>query len=128
MHTTRPVFLDLRYIKLPISGLASILHRISGVLMVLTIPIIAILFHQALSGPEGFAATVAFLGTWPVKLAVLVLLWGLFHHLLAGIRHLFLDYGVGLDRPVARFTARLSIVVAPILLLVTIILSFLIGS
>ena len=128
MHTIRPVFLDLRHIKLPLSGLVSILHRVSGILMVLTIPIIAILFHQALSSPEGFAATAAFLSTWPVRLVVIGLLWALFHLLLAGIRHLFLDYGVGLDRPVARKTARITIYAAPVLLVLSIILTLLMGS
>lgn len=96
--------------------------------MVLTIPIVAILFHQALSSPEGFAATSAFLSTWPARLVIVGLLWSLFHHLLAGIRHLFLDYGVGLDRPVARETARLTLYTAPVLLVLSIILSFLLGG
>ena len=117
MQTSRPVFLDLRQIRLPLPGLVSILHRVSGVLMVLSIPVAALLFHQALSGPEGFAATVAFLDSWLVKLALLVLTWSLLHHLLAGIRHLVLDIGVGLDRPVARKTAWAVLVGAPLLLL-----------
>jgi hypothetical protein len=71
------VFLDLLRIKLPLSGIVSILHRVSGVLMVLTIPIVAILFHQALSSPEGFAATAAVLDTWLTKLVLLGLLWAL---------------------------------------------------
>ena len=128
MTTPRPVFLDLLRIKLPLSGIVSILHRVSGVLMVLTIPIVAILFHQALSSPEGFAATAAVLDTWLTKLVLLGLLWALFHHLVAGIRHLFLDYGVGLDRPVARETARLTLYAAPVLLVLSIILSFLLGD
>lgn len=128
MPTSRPVFLDLWRIKLPLSGLVSILHRVSGIVMVLTIPIVAILFHQALSSPEGFAATAAVLDTWLTKLVLLGLLWALFHHLVAGIRHLFLDYGVGLDREIARETARLTLYAAPVLLVLSIILSFLLGD
>jgi succinate dehydrogenase / fumarate reductase, cytochrome b subunit len=56
MQSNRPVFLDLWRIKLPATGIVSILHRISGVLMVLAIPAAAILLSEALSGPEGFAA------------------------------------------------------------------------
>jgi len=122
------VFLELWRIKLPLSGVVSILHRVSGVLMVLAIPVVAILFHQALSGPEGFAATVAVLEAWPTKLTLLGLLWALFHHLMAGIRHLFLDYGVGLDRAQSRQTARLTLQAAPVLLVLSIILSFLLGD
>lgn len=122
MHTSRPVFLELWRIKLPLPGLVSILHRISGVLMVLSIPVAAILFHQALSSSEGFAATTAFLGSWPIQLALLVLTWSLLHHLLAGIRHLGLDIGVGLDRPVARKTAWVVLIGAPVLLVAVLVL------
>ncbi|NEX19814.1 succinate dehydrogenase, cytochrome b556 subunit [Thiorhodococcus mannitoliphagus] len=122
MHTSRPVFLNLWHIKLPLPGLVSILHRISGVLMVLSIPVAAILFHQALSGPEGFAATAAFLDSWLIQLPLLLLTWSLLHHLLAGIRHLGLDIGVGLDRPVARKTAWVVLIGAPVLLVVVLAL------
>ncbi len=117
MQTTRPVFLDLWRIKLPLPGLVSILHRVSGILMVLAIPFAAVLFHQALSGPEGFAATAAALTSWPVRLVLLLLAWSLLHHLLAGLRHLFLDVGVGLDRPIARRTAGLVLIAALVLLI-----------
>jgi len=112
MQTTRPVFLDLWRIKLPISGVVSILHRISGVLMVLAIPASAILFHQALSGPEGFAAASGFLDRWLVKLVLLVLAWSLLHHIFAGIRYLLLDLGFGLDRLAARRSAVIALACA----------------
>ncbi|NEV61175.1 succinate dehydrogenase, cytochrome b556 subunit [Thiorhodococcus minor] len=122
MQTSRPVFLDLWRIKLPLPGLVSILHRLSGVLMILSIPVAAILFHQALSSPEGFAATAAFLDFWLIQLAILALTWSLLHHLLAGIRHLGLDIGVGLDRPVARKTAWVVLIGAPVLLVIVLAL------
>ncbi len=118
MQTTRPVFLDLWRIKLPIAGVVSILHRISGVLMVLTIPLAAILFHQALSGPEGFAAAAGILDFWLVKLILLVLAWSLLHHLFAGIRFLLLDLGLGLDRSAARRSAMIALVAAMVVLVI----------
>lgn len=122
MQASRPVFLDLWQIKLPLPGVVSILHRVSGVLMVLSIPVVAVLFHQALSGSEGFAASAAFLDSWVIKAVLLVLAWSLLHHLLAGIRHLFLDIGLGLDRPVARKTAWTVLVGAPLLWLLALAL------
>ncbi|MBK1716819.1 succinate dehydrogenase, cytochrome b556 subunit [Thiocystis violacea] len=122
MQTSRPVFLEPWRIKLPLPGVVSILHRVSGILLVLSIPFSAYLFHQALSGPEGFAATAALLGSWPVELALLLLLWSLLHHLLAGIRHLALDMGFGLDRPIARKTARITLIAVPVLLILTLAL------
>jgi succinate dehydrogenase / fumarate reductase, cytochrome b subunit len=118
MQTTRPVFLDLWRIKLPISGVVSILHRISGVLMVLAIPAAAILFQHALSGAEGFATVAGILDFWLVKLILLVLAWSLLHHLFAGIRYLLLDLGLGLDRPMARRSAWIALFAAIAVLLI----------
>jgi succinate dehydrogenase / fumarate reductase cytochrome b subunit len=112
MKPKRPVFLDLWRIKLPAMGLVSILHRVSGVLLVFSIPGVAHLFHQSLSGPEGFAAAAATLSAWPVRLSLLVLGWSFLHHLFAGIRHLVLDLGIGLEREVARTSARAVLVAA----------------
>ncbi|MFD2111752.1 succinate dehydrogenase, cytochrome b556 subunit [Thiorhodococcus fuscus] len=121
MQTSRPVFLELWRIKLPLPGLVSILHRASGVLMVLTIPFAAILLHLAASGQQGFESAAGLLDSWWVGLFLVGLVWSLMHHLLAGIRHLVLDIGVGLDRPVARSTAATVLVaglVSSLLLLV----------
>jgi succinate dehydrogenase / fumarate reductase cytochrome b subunit len=105
MTTERPVFLDLRRIKLPISAVVSILHRVSGVLMVLSTPLLTALFAQALSSPGGFTATARLLGHPAVGPVLLVLLWALLHHLLAGLRYLLIDLGLGVDLPVARASA-----------------------
>ncbi|MBK1644414.1 succinate dehydrogenase, cytochrome b556 subunit [Thiocapsa imhoffii] len=120
MQTTRPVFLDLWRIKLPPSGIVSILHRISGVLMVLAIPFAAVLFHLALSGPAGFASAAAVFESWIVKLFLVLLAWSLLHHLFAGIRFLLLDVGIGLDRSVARRSAIIAMVAAVLVLILVI--------
>jgi succinate dehydrogenase / fumarate reductase, cytochrome b subunit len=109
MQTTRPVFLDLWRIKLPATGYVSILHRVSGVLMVASIPVAAFLFDQAVSGPEGFAYAANFFDHWLVRLALLVLTWSLLHHLFAGIRYLLLDLHFGLDRESSRRSANATI-------------------
>lgn len=121
MQTTRPVFLDLWRIRLPATGYVSILHRISGVLMVLSIPIGAFLFDRAVSGAEGFAAAAAFLDHWLVMLALAVLAWSLLHHLFAGIRYLLLDLGIGLDREPSRKSA-LGVVGAALATLVLVLI------
>ena len=118
MTTNRPVFLEIWRVKLPIPGLVSILHRVSGVLMVLSIPVLTALFAQALSGPDGFAAAAAFVGPPLIKLTLLLLGWALLHHLFAGIRYLIIDFGWGVDLPTARKTAWAALSAA---LLVTIV-------
>jgi succinate dehydrogenase / fumarate reductase, cytochrome b subunit len=116
MQTSRPVFLELWRIRLPATGYVSILHRVSGVLMVASIPVGAFLFDQAVSGPEGFAYAVAFFDHWLVRLALVILTWSLLHHLFAGIRYLLLDLRVGLDRAPSRRSAWIVIVAAVVAL------------
>jgi succinate dehydrogenase / fumarate reductase, cytochrome b subunit len=112
MNKNRPVFLDLWRIRLPVTGWVSILHRISGVLLVLTIPYAAYLFGLSLTGPQGFAAAGAVLDSVLVRLVLLVLAWSFLHHLFAGIRFLLLDLEVGIERPAARRSAWITITAA----------------
>ena len=113
--THRPVFLDLRQIRLPVTGWVSILHRISGVLLVLAIPYGAQLLDRSLRGPESFAEVAALLGSPFVQLMLLVLAWAFLHHLIAGIRFLMLDIDVGIQRSAARKSAGTAIAAALVL-------------
>jgi succinate dehydrogenase / fumarate reductase cytochrome b subunit len=121
MVKQRPVFLELWRIRLPIPGVVSILHRISGVLMVLAIPVFAALWAQALSSPTGFEQALALTGSPLGKLALIVLGWALLHHLLAGLRYLALDLGWGLERPAARKSAWAALYGALALTLVSLV-------
>jgi len=102
-----PRFLNLFLIKLPPSGLVSIGHRISGVLMFFGIPFIAYRFAQSLHSAQGYAEVQAWLASPLVMVASLLLVWSFSHHLLAGIRHLLLDVEVGVRRAQARVSAWL---------------------
>lgn len=102
-----PKFLNLLRIKLPPGGVASIGHRISGVLMFLAIPLLAWQFALSLESPQGFQRAQEYRDATPLLLASVVLVWSLSHHLLAGIRHLLLDMEVGLEKTAARASARM---------------------
>ncbi|MBK1647758.1 succinate dehydrogenase, cytochrome b556 subunit [Rhabdochromatium marinum] len=115
----RPVFLDLWRIRLPLPGVVSILHRISGVLMVLAIPISAWLFGMAVTSETGFQRATGWLNSPLIKLLLLVLMWSFLHHLFAGIRYLLMDLGYAVDLAAARRTAALA---AGIALVATLIL------
>ena len=101
-----PRFLNLLAIRLPPGGIASIGHRISGVLMFLSIPLIAGLFALSLKNEQGFQQAVGYLHATPFRLLSLLLVWSLLHHLLAGIRHLLLDIDIGVGKAPARISAR----------------------
>ena len=102
-----PKFLNLLVIKLPPGGIASIGHRISGVLMFLCVPLLAWLFGLSLENAEGFQQAQQYLHSTPFMLLSVLLMWSLSHHLLAGIRHLLLDVEIGLEKSSARASAWL---------------------
>ncbi|WP_297528416.1 succinate dehydrogenase, cytochrome b556 subunit [Thiohalobacter sp.] len=112
--TQRPRFLNLLQIRMPIGAVTSIAHRVSGVLLFLAIPLGAFLFELSLKSEAGFERAATLLQSPPLRLFGLLLAWALMHHLLAGLRFLMLDLGVGLDRPQARRSAWLATLLAPI--------------
>ncbi len=116
----RPVFLNLMQIRLPVAGIMSIIHRATGVVMVISIPLLVYLLDLSLSGPEGFTAAGGLFGNLLVKLILFGFLWGLMHHLLAGIRYLLIDIDIGVEKPCYRQTAWAVIVAAPVLALILI--------
>ena len=103
----RPKNLDLLHIRLPIGGVVSILHRVSGVLLVLALPFAFLLLQQSLQGPEGFAQVVAKLNTLSARVLAFIITILLAHHFLAGVRHLLLDLDVGIGRSSSRLGAWL---------------------
>ena len=115
----RPVYLDLVRIRLPLPGIVSILHRISGALLFLFgIPLLLAAVAASLGSPAAFAEMKA---AWSHPLAKLVLLgfaWAYLHHFCAGIRYLLLDLHKGVDLPAAR---RSSVIVLAVSLALTLI-------
>lgn len=101
----RPRYFDLPRIEFPIGAVASFLHRVSGVLLVLALPVLAELFGRSLSGPAGFDEAASALAGWPGWLAAVLLAWALAHHVLAGVRHLAMDAGLGWRLHQARASA-----------------------
>lgn len=91
----RVVFLNLAQIGMPVGAVTSILHRISGVLLALAIPVVAWVLARSLEGGNGYADVAGWLGRPVVKLAAILWIWALAHHLLAGIRHMLTDIDVG---------------------------------
>ncbi len=101
----RPTFFNLLQIQLPVGALTSILHRLSGVLLAVALPVAAYLLDLSLRGPEGYAQASALLDRWPLQASTVVVVWALSHHLLAGVRHLLMDIDVGSGLSSARRSA-----------------------
>jgi succinate dehydrogenase / fumarate reductase cytochrome b subunit len=112
MQKQRPKHLDLAKIRLPIPGIVSILHRVSGVALFLSLPLLLYFFKGTLSTAEAFESFRALVGNPLVKLVLLGLLWAYLHHFCAGIRFLFLDIHKGVELQTARATAKTVLVVS----------------
>jgi len=99
---TRPKHLNLFQIRLPIPGIVSILHRISGAGLFLLLPFLLYLFQQSVQSPESHADFLGLVGHPLTRLILLGLLWAFLHHFCAGLRYLALDLHVGADLAPAR--------------------------
>jgi len=84
--------------KLPWSGKVSILHRVSGALLFLSLPFILYLFDKSLTSEISFITFSEVVGNPLVKLFLLALIWAFLHHFCAGIRFLALDLHKGIEK------------------------------
>lgn len=111
----RPVNLDLQTIDMPITAIASILHRISGVIMLVSVGILLWLLAESLSSEQGFQnaqeIVSGFFGTF--------ILWGILtalaYHIAGGIRHLLMDMGYFEELESGALSAKVSFVATAVL-------------
>lgn len=116
MKSQRPVNLDLRTIKLPITAYTSILHRVSGVILFVGIALLLLALDTSLSSPEGFEAVREYLGGPLAKLISWGLLSALLYHLVAGVRHLIMDAGHGETLEGGKLGSKIVIAVSVVLI------------
>jgi succinate dehydrogenase cytochrome b subunit len=100
--SSRPVYLDLLRIRLTVTAVASVLHRITGVLLSVSIPAVLWLLQRSLNGPEGYQQVLDLAHSLALRLIGALLLWALLHHLIAGVRFLLLDLKIGISLRPAR--------------------------
>lgn len=98
----RPKHLDLVKIRLPVPGVVSILHRISGAGLFLMLPFLLYLLQLSLQAPDTYVVFRSIFANPLVKLLLIGLLWAFLHHFCAGIRYLVLDMHIGTDLHSAR--------------------------
>jgi len=108
----RPVFLSLARLRYPVGAVASIGHRVSGVVLACALPFAAVALERSLAEEAAFASLVDNLGSPAGRIGLIVVAWASAHHLLAGIRHLLMDIGVGASLAAARASAFAVIALA----------------
>ena len=117
MRSSRPVNLDLFAFAFPITAITSILHRITGVVLFLGLPLLLWALDASLASSNGFAAVVDLLSLPLIKVMLWLYLAALMFHLIAGIKHLCMDLGFFETRASAPVASTGVIVIALLLAL-----------
>lgn len=103
--------------RLPPAGIVSILHRISGFVMFALLPFVLYLLQLSISSEMTFARFAGILEHPLAKLVLLGLIWAYLQHFCAGVRHLFMDLHMGIEKDSSRQSA-VSVIVATLVLTV----------
>jgi len=112
----RPVNLDIGSIQLPLAALASITHRVSGVIVFAGIALLLWLLDTSLASEQGFNALFGPGMSMLAKLLVWGVLSALAYHMVAGVKHLLMDFGIGESREAGPLGAKIVIVVSVVLI------------
>lgn len=110
---------ELSNYRMPLASIVSILHRISGFSIFLALPVILYLFQMSLLSEDTFKYFAGIASHPLVKLVILGLCWAYFQHFCAGVRHLFMDLHLGIDKDSARTSAATVLAVSLFLTFVT---------
>ncbi len=97
---------------------ASILHRASGIILAIGLPVLALWIVSVAAGGDVASDMAAILGSWLGHLALFGWTLALSYHLLNGLRHLCLDAGLGFSKETAHRSGWAVIVGAAILALI----------
>ncbi len=119
MKDTRPKNLDFSTFSLPLPAITSILHRISGVFIFAGLALLLWLFGESLSSEQGFNNVAMWMDNLIVKLVLWAVISGLLYHLIAGIKHLIMDLGIGETLEGAQTGAKLVVALSAISIILT---------
>ena len=93
---------ELSNYRMTLASIVSILHRISGFIMFVALPLVLYMLQQSLLSEDTFKHFAGIASHPLAKLVILGLAWAYFQHFCAGVRHLFMDLHLGLDKDSAR--------------------------
>ncbi|MEQ9886842.1 succinate dehydrogenase cytochrome b556 subunit [Pectobacterium zantedeschiae] len=112
----RPVNLELQTIQFPVTAIASILHRVSGVITFVAVGILLWLLGTSLSSEEGFLRAAEIMDSFIVKFIVWGILVALAYHIVGGIRHLLMDFGyIEEELAAGKRSANISFIITVVL-------------
>jgi succinate dehydrogenase / fumarate reductase cytochrome b subunit len=119
VNTKRPVNLNLFTIRFPIPAIVSILHRISGVVLFLLIPLALWVLDNSLSSQVSFNKLHDDFAQPFAKVLLWIIVAPFLFHLVTGIRHLLMDINIGIELKTGRLTAIVAFIVALLLIILS---------
>ncbi|MBV1914931.1 MAG: succinate dehydrogenase, cytochrome b556 subunit [Pseudomonadales bacterium] len=115
MDKQRPVYLDVNPANMPLTAVTSILHRISGIILFVGSAILLCLLSDSLESASSFEEIVLLMQGGFAKFVVWGIVTALLYHLVAGIRHLGMDLGMGEELETALMGSRVILIVSAVL-------------
>jgi succinate dehydrogenase / fumarate reductase cytochrome b subunit len=110
---------ELGNYRMTLASIVSILHRISGFIMFLALPVILYLLQLSLRTEDTFLYFSHFFEKPLFKLVLLGVLWAYYHHFCAGVRHLFMDMHMAIEKHSSRQSAASVLVISLLLTFIT---------
>ncbi|WP_372882003.1 succinate dehydrogenase, cytochrome b556 subunit [Psychromonas sp.] len=115
MRKVRPKNLDLTTVKFPITAIASIAHRISGIIVFVALAIFLTLLNSSLSSETDFNRVMGYVDNFFIGFVLWAALTGLAYHAVFGIRHMIQDMGYWEELESASFSAKIGFIITAIL-------------
>jgi succinate dehydrogenase / fumarate reductase cytochrome b subunit len=120
-HMSRPVYLNLLKIHLPLPGWVSILQRMSGAVLFLVLPLLLYVLQASFSS-DGYTQLSEWSAMPAAKMLLTLLMWGYLQHLLGGLRFLLLDIHVGTSLRTARKLSVATLLASGLLTLIIVVM------
>jgi len=127
LNDSRPLSPHLQIYKLPLTAMMSVLHRGTGVVISIGTLLLVWVLAKAAMGEEAFSGTQWLLSSWFGYLVLIGFTFSLYAHFCNGIRHLLWDFGYGFDVSKANTGAKISLIAAIVLTVLTWIVAFAAG-
>ena len=116
----RPLSPHLTIYKPQLTSITSILIRITGNALIVSVFLIVCWLFSAATSPQYFTVIDSFMNSWLGALVLTASLWAVWYHLLGGLRHLIWDRAIGLDLKTAEYLGWLVVFGSFLLTIITI--------
>lgn len=90
---SKHIYLNLFLIDFPITAIASIVHRITGLVLFIFIPLILYFFKLSIESESSYILIVSLINKLYIRVFLSVILFSFFYHLIFGIKHIVMDLG-----------------------------------